>query len=55
MTGAALAPRPVCRAAVDEFIARYGPDPIDRWVAAGEIVIVEKEGVQHERNSSKNR
>jgi len=43
---AATAPRPVSQSAIDWFVAKYpfGAEYIERWMAAGEIVIVEQKG-----------
>ncbi|GAB6286994.1 MAG: hypothetical protein STSR0009_31970 [Methanoregula sp.] len=43
---AAPAPRPVLRSAADWFKAKYpdGAEHLERWTAAGEIVIVEQKG-----------
>ncbi|MDD3136303.1 MAG: hypothetical protein PHF57_04280 [Methanoregula sp.] len=41
---ASTAPRPVSQSAIDWYIAKYsdGAENIERWMAAGEFVIVEK-------------
>lgn len=49
MTEAATAPRPIRRAAVDQYVKKYGADDIERWRAAGDIVIVES-GEHYDRN-----
>jgi hypothetical protein len=46
---AATAPRPVSQSAIDWYKAKYsdGAEDIERWMAAGEIVIVEQKGDEH--------
>ncbi|MFA5378413.1 MAG: hypothetical protein WC455_21850 [Dehalococcoidia bacterium] len=43
---AATVPRPILRSAADWYKAKYsdGAEDIERWTAAGEIVIVEQKG-----------
>jgi len=45
----------VSQGAVDRYIARYGPADIDRWKAAGELVIVDEKCGEQNVRSSKNR